>query len=114
MSFPDLLASARKNKGLTQEALGELVGLTKLQIYRYEKGTSQPTLDVLKKLALVLNCSLDELVFDKHERSPSDDLLFRFELVQQMNEKDQLAIKTVLDGMILKHQTQQTMGSFGN
>ena len=50
MPFPNRLAETRKTRGLTQEALGDSVGLTKLQIYRYEKGTSQPTLDVLKKL----------------------------------------------------------------
>ena len=111
MSFPIRLAQKRKHKGLTQESLAELVGLAKLQIYRYEKGASQPTLDVLKKLALALNSSLDELVFDEHERDPGDDLRLRFELIQQMNEQDQQAIKNVLDGMILKHQTQLTMGS---
>ena len=111
MSFPIRLTTARKQKGLSQEALGELVGLAKLQIYRYEKGTSQPTLEVLKKLALALNCSIDELVFDGHERDPREDLRLRFELIQQMSEQDQQAIKSVLDGMILKHQTQQTIGN---
>lgn len=112
MPFPDNLAEARKKRGLTQEALGELVGLTKLQIYRYEKGSSQPTLDVLKKIAVCLNTSLDELVFDDRERGPSDELRLRFELIQQMSEDDQKAIKSVLDGMILKHQTKMTMGNF--
>lgn len=111
MSFPERLAATRKHKGLSQEALGELVGLTKLQIYRYEKGSSQPTLEVLKKIALALHCSIDALVFDEHERDPSDDFRLRFELIQQMSEQDQQAIKSVLDGMILKHQTQQTMGN---
>ena len=112
MSFPDNLATARKSSGLTQEALGELVGLTKLQIYRYEKGSSQPTLEVLKKLAVCLNVSLDKLVFDKEERGPGDELKLRFELIQQMSEEDQKTIKSVLDGMILKHQTKMTMGNF--
>ena len=111
MSFPERLAATRKSKGLSQEALGELVGLTKLQIYRYEKGSSQPTLEVLKKMALALNCSIDALAFDAHERDPGDDFRLRFELIQQMSEQDQQAIKSVLDGMILKHQTQQTMGN---
>ncbi len=31
MSFPIRLTTARKQKGLPQEALGELVGLTKLR-----------------------------------------------------------------------------------
>ncbi len=112
MSFPDQLSQVRKKRGLTQEALGELVGLTKLQIYRYEKGSSQPTLEVLKKIAINLNTSIDALVFDVDERGPSDDLKLRFEQIQQMGEDDQKAIKSLLDGMILKHQTKMTMGNF--
>jgi len=112
MPFSDQLAQIRKQRGLTQEALGDLVGLTKLQIYRYEKGMSQPTLDVLKKIAVNLNTSIDALVFDIDERGPSDDLKLRFEQIQQMGEDDQKAIKSLLDGMILKHQTKITMGNF--
>lgn len=112
MPFPEHLAHIRKERGLTQEALGDLIGLTKLQVYRYEKGTSQPTLDVLKKIALALHVSLDELVFDDGERGPSDDLRLRFEQIQQMSDEDQKVIKSMLDGMILKHQTKMTMGNF--
>jgi len=112
MPFPNRLAETRKERGLTQEALGESVGLTKLQIYRYEKGTSQPTLDVLKKIAVTLHVSLDELVFDATERDPTEDLKLRFELIQGMSEEDQKTIKSLLDGMILKHQTKMTMGNF--
>lgn len=112
MPFPNRLAETRKERGLTQESLGESVGLTKLQIYRYEKGTSQPTLDVLKKIAVTLHVSLDELVFDATERDPTEDLKLRFELIQGMSEEDQKTIKSLLDGMILKHQTKMTMGNF--
>ncbi len=109
MAFPDHLSRCRKRRGLTQEALGELVGLAKLQIYRYEKGISQPTMDVLKQLAVALNTSIDELVFDSNERDPDTDLKLRFELIQEMGQEDQDAIKSILDGMILKHQTKVTM-----
>ena len=109
MAFSERLAHFRKQRGLTQEALGEQVGLAKLQIYRYEKGTSQPTMDVLKRLAVTLNTSIDALVFDDNERDPSDDLKLRFELIKQMSKTDQDAIKSILDGMIIKHQTRVTM-----
>ncbi|MEM9103929.1 MAG: helix-turn-helix transcriptional regulator [Pseudomonadota bacterium] len=106
MSFSERLTERRKQQGLTQEELGELVGLTKLQIYRYEKGASQPTLEVLKKLAINLNTSIDSLVFDEAERGPNDDWKYRFELIQTMSLEEQKAIKLVLDGMIYKHQAQ--------
>lgn len=56
--------------------------------------------------------SLDKLVFDKEERGPGDELKLRFEVIQQMSEEDQRTIKSILDGMILKHQTKMTMGNF--
>ena len=111
MAFPDRLSHFRKERGLTQEALGELVGLAKLQIYRYEKGTSQPTMEVLKQIAVTLNTSIDELVFENNERDPEEDLKLRFELIQKMGQTDQDAIKSILDGMIIKHQTKVTMGN---
>ena len=43
------------------------VGLAVLQIRRYEGGTSQPTLDVIRRLAIALGVSADRLVFDAGE-----------------------------------------------
>ena len=62
MPFSTRLSTLRKQRGLTQEALADLVGITKTQIYRYENSTSQPTLDVIKKLAVAL-CVTSDLGF---------------------------------------------------
>lgn len=47
MEFPERLTALRKERGMTQQALADQVGLAVLQIRRYEGGTSQPTLDVI-------------------------------------------------------------------
>jgi len=54
MDFPDRLATLRKDKGLTQQALADQVGVHVVQIRRYEAGKSQPTLDVIRNLAVAL------------------------------------------------------------
>lgn len=41
----------RKERSLTQQALAELVELGITQMKRYEAGTSQPTLDVIRRLS---------------------------------------------------------------
>ena len=64
MKFPERLATLRKARGLTQLALSDQVGITSLQVHRYENGTSQPTLDVIRRLAIALGVSSDMLVFD--------------------------------------------------
>ena len=55
----------------------------------------------------MLHVSLDERVFDEHERGPSDDLALQFEAVSGIPEEERRIIKALLDGMILKYQAKQ-------
>ncbi|WP_118988239.1 RstR family transcriptional repressor [Photorhabdus sp. CRCIA-P01] len=107
MNFPARLIQLRKAADLTQQALADSASLHVNQIRRYEAGSAQPTLDALIRLAKVLYVSLDELVFDDHERGPSDDLALQFEAVSSMPEEERRIIKALLDGMILKYQAKQ-------
>ena len=52
MSFPERLASLRKEQGLTQQALAERVGVHVTQLRRDEAGTAQPTFDVVRRIAI--------------------------------------------------------------
>jgi transcriptional regulator with XRE-family HTH domain len=103
MAFPERLQAIRKEKGLTQEGLANLVDLTKLQIYRYERGASQPTLDVLKRLAIALTVSIDELVFDEGERGPDEDLRLQFEAVARLLPEEKQMVKTLIESVIIRH-----------
>lgn len=87
-----------------------LVGVHLTQIQRYESGTTQPTLEVIRKLALALAVSGDALIFDPEERGPDDELKLQFEAVRQLPPEDRQAIKAMLDGMIVKHRTKQLVG----
>ena len=77
---------------------------------RYEAGSAQPTLEALIRLAKTLHVSLDALVFDEHERGPDDELKLQFEAVRHMPPEDRQAIKALLDGMIVKHETKRLVG----
>src|SRR5277367_1499727 len=79
--FPELLARLRKERGLTQQALAEKVGVHVVQLRRYEAGASQPTLDVIRRIAVALSVSADLLLFGKDERGPDDELRLQFEAV---------------------------------
>lgn len=107
MEFPERLATLRKAAGMTQLALAERVGITVLQIQRYEKGSSQPTLDVIRRLALALSVSADALVFDESERGPvGDDLKLLFEAVDHFSAEDKMMTKRILQGLIIQAQVQ--------
>ena len=70
--FAERIAKLRKERGLTQQVLADRVGIHVIQLRRYEGATSQPTLEVLRKLAIALSVSADALVFGKDERGPDE------------------------------------------
>lgn len=109
--FRTRLIQYRKAQSLTQQALADAIGMHVNQIKRYEAGTAQPNLDALVRLAKVLHVSLDTLVFDESERGPSEDMALQFEAVSHMPEEERRIIKALLDGMIVKYQTQQIVGN---
>lgn len=49
------LRKARKELGLTQKELGEIIGVTRQVITRIESGTQNVTLETLRKLVSALN-----------------------------------------------------------
>lgn len=58
----DRLKDARTKAGLTQEDLGQRIGATKAQINRYEGGKTDPSADLLVRLAEELMVSVDWLL----------------------------------------------------
>ena len=52
----------RKYRGLTQQQLGEKVGVSKEYISLLEAGKRAGTLDIQKNIAMALNIDLDDLI----------------------------------------------------
>lgn len=70
---------ARKQQGLTQDALSRLIGLeTQSALSRYESGEREPTLDTIKKIARALDVTPSWILFgtvlDGAPDRPSDAL----------------------------------------
>ena len=116
MPFAEKLSKLRKEKGFTQQGLSQKIGVGISQMKRYEGGKSSPTLEIIKNIAKTLGVSSDELIFDKSESVASSKifdrkLLEQFELISMMSPHEQYAIKTVLDGMIIKSRIDEVMPS---
>lgn len=56
------LKKIRLERGMTQSDVAAAVGLSDEAICTYEIGTREPNLETLRKLATVLNCTIDELI----------------------------------------------------
>lgn len=107
MDFHKRLAQLRKDKSLTQQALADASGVNVSQLKRYETGVSQPSLDVLRKLAIALGTSADLLLFDKDERGPDDELRLLFEAVTRFDKEGKRVAMTVLESLILKQEAKR-------
>ena len=103
LRFDERLVSLRKERGLTQRAVAELVGMHISQIRRYESGQSQPTLDAIRKLAMTLSVSADMLLFDKDERGPDDDLRLQFEAANRLDPEEKNVIRSVIESIIVRN-----------
>jgi transcriptional regulator with XRE-family HTH domain len=98
--FPERLLAARKERNLTQQDLAEMVRCALTQLKRYESGASQPTLDVIKRLAQALHVTSDYLLFGKNERGPDEELRLQFEAVSRFDPEAKKVVKQVLDSML--------------
>ena len=111
-AFAQRLAALRKERGLTQQQLAERVEVHVQQLKRYEAGSSQPTLDVIRNMARALNVTSDRLLFGDEERGPDDDLRLQFEAVNRFDPDEKQVVRSLLEGMILKHEARRWSSSF--
>ena len=56
------LKQLRKGKNMSQEELGKLLGVTKVSISGYEKGTRVPSMEILVQILDVFNISADYIL----------------------------------------------------
>ncbi len=60
--FAIKLKETRIDKGFTQKQLAEAIKTTDDSIYSWEKGRSQPSIEMLRALSKILNVSTDYLL----------------------------------------------------
>lgn len=101
------LTRLRERQKLSVTQLAGVLGIDYMQVSRYEKGQSLPSLDTAVRLAQVLQVSLDELVTGSEASEPPPPPAFKnarlLECMRQLDaippERQELALR-VLDTVI--------------
>lgn len=78
-------------------------------VRRYEGGKTQPTLDVIRRLAIALSISADGLVFDDDERTTDERLRRQFEATTRLDDNEKEIVRTVIEGIILQHEAKRAV-----
>jgi len=107
MELAARLIQLRKHKGLSQQALADAMGLHVTQVKRYESGANQPSLEVLKRIAVTFGVTTDFLLFEDAERGPDDELRLQFDTITRLDEEEKRVIRELIDGMIIKYQSRR-------
>ncbi|MBN1364243.1 MAG: helix-turn-helix transcriptional regulator [Syntrophaceae bacterium] len=107
MIIADKIKLLRKKKKLSQEQLAEAVGINAAHLSRLENDKYQPSMPVLKKMAEVLEVTVDYLLSEEDEAVPeikikNKPLAERIKLIESLDEDDQNALIRVIDSMLTK------------
>lgn len=75
MALGEKIAAARKASGLSQEQLGELLGVSRQAVSKWETNQTKPELDYLVRFAEHFNLSIDSLLRDHEADTVSSESL---------------------------------------
>ena len=108
MTVGERIKQPRKELNLTQQQLANRVGVTYIQIGRYEIGKSNASADVLQKVAEALSTTTDFLMGSGNAQQLSDkELLQQFKEVGLLSNEDKHLMKTFIDAFLTKRKVQQ-------
>ena len=62
MEFHEKLQELRKNRGLTQEELADVLDVSRAAISKWESGRGYPSIDSLKEISKYFSVSIDDLL----------------------------------------------------
>jgi len=108
MDFGSLVVELRKQKGISQTELAARLGIHKNVLGRYERSEVLPSIEIARKIADILDVSLDYLTgktdveMDKNTRS-------RILEVSKFEEQDREHVFSVIDAFIAKRKIQSIM-----
>lgn len=80
-NISNLLLEYRKENNLTQQELGDLIGVSYKTISKWETGKGFPDISLLEKISDVLNISIDDLLKGKNNKKKSKKLLFMISII---------------------------------
>jgi len=97
----------RKQKGLTQIDLANLLNCSQAMITSYENNTKLPSVTTLIKIADVLDVSIDEItgkktISNKFNKIKNPKLWKKFEQIEKLPENDKRTIFRLIERLLEK------------
>ena len=104
MSIGQNIAKYRKEKGMTQQQLGETVGVTNRTVSKWEADITAPGVDLIPSVASALGITLDQLFGIEAEKSKAENSdVIKNAVTQALNEVLPDMLEETLDDMLQQY-----------
>lgn len=106
METGTIIASLRKEKGLSQTDLATKSGVSREMIGKYERGEAVPSIEAAKKIADAFEVSLDYLVGEGVNSKFDKKTVKRLQDIEKLDLADKEHVFAMLDAFLAKNKLQ--------
>jgi len=110
VEFGERLRIIRTQKGISQEQLARMAGTSQRMIAHYESRIKRPSIDKVKKFAVALGISVEELLGVSKQtikQSPQEKvslkIMKRVKIIEQLPTRDQNAVFHFINSLVEKN-----------
>lgn len=108
MTLGEKITKLRKEKKFSQIDIANSIGVSRDAISKYERGDIVPSVENAKKIADVLDVSLDYLVSEEERQEAIDNTMVkRIKELQKLSATDRHSILSVIDAFVRDAKTKQ-------
>ena len=101
------ITQLRKQQNLSQTELANLIGASRTMVGNYERNANSPSIEVIVKIAKVLNVSTDFLIGDGKLAHYDKEVISRIEDIQQLDNDTRSKLFFLIDNVIQNFKTKQ-------
>lgn len=110
MDLGKRILELRKEKNITREKLGKVIGTSGAIIGRYERNERTPSVEIARKMAEALGVSLDYLVGNT-ELQLDSSIIKKIQEIQKLPLEDKNHLFYLLDNVLQNVKAKQAFGN---
>ena len=118
MDIAEQIKKIRKEKGLSQLEVADKLSMNRVQYNRIETGKSDPTMNILQRIADVLDINVIEFFEAKNNgtevHTVNEPLLQKVKLLEELDEVQKNSICNMLDTAIANKRLKQALSNAMN
>jgi transcriptional regulator with XRE-family HTH domain len=113
MDIAEQIKKIRKRKGFSQQEVADKLAMNRVQYNRIETGKSDPTMNILQRIAHVLEINVVEFFEAKNNgievHSVNEPLLQKLRLLEELDELQKNAIYNIIDTAIANKRLKEAL-----